>query len=187
MKRVSTKSQEKFLILAGVLGLAGLATALLYVLHSTPYTMVLFMTLGIAMIGAAALMFAFVIVRDIRSRLASMAEQTFEAGEVLFDQGDQPEFMYVITEGEVEFIAEEEGKEATRIGRLGAPDYFGEMSILSDTPYQATAKAFTDVKVLAIHRRDFKSMYAHLPDLKDKVRKEQERKASIVEQELGRS
>jgi hypothetical protein len=30
-------------------------------------------------------------------------------------------------------------------------------------------------------------MYAHLPDLKDKVRKEQERKASIVEQELGRS
>ena len=186
MKRVSTKFQERFLILAGVLGLAGLATALLYALHTTPYTMVLFMTLGVAMIGAAALMFAFVIVRDIRSRLSSMTERTFEAGEVLFDQGDQAEFMYVITEGEVEFIAEEEGKEATRIGRLGAPDYFGEMSILSDTPYQATARAFTDVKVLAVHRRDFKSMYAHLPNLNDKVRKAQERKTSFVEKESGR-
>jgi CRP-like cAMP-binding protein len=92
--------------------------------------------------------------------------------------------MYVINEGDVEFFVEEEGKKEIPIGKLGPADYFGDMAILSDTPYQASARAITDVKLMTIHRRDFKSLYAHLPRLRERVHKERERRLKMVEQAL---
>jgi CRP-like cAMP-binding protein len=187
MNGEATQPQEKFLILAGLLGLAGLATALVYVLNSTPYTMVLFMAGGLLLIAVAALVFAVVIVRDIRSRLASLTSQEFPSGEIICRQGDRLEFMFVISEGEVEFTVEEEGKEEIHIGKLGPADYFGDTAILSDTPFQATARALTDVKLLAIHRRDFKSLYSHLPRLRERVHEEQERRMRMVKEALAKS
>ncbi len=187
MKRLARQTQEKLLILAGVLGIAGLATAALYVLHSTPYTMVGFMAGGITMIGLSAAIFGIVTLRDIRSRLTSLSEQEYPAGEIICRQGEQPEFMFVISEGEVEFVVEEEGKGEIKVGKLGPADYFGDMAILSDTPFQATAQALTDVKVLVLHRHDFKSMYAHLPDLRERVQKEQQRHMKMVEESLKKA
>jgi hypothetical protein len=57
MKRLTGKWQEGLLVLSGVLGILGLATAALYVLHSTPYTIVAFMAGGMTMIGLSAAIF----------------------------------------------------------------------------------------------------------------------------------
>ena len=187
MKAPLPQSQEKLLKLASGLGLAGLATALLYVFHSTPYSMVLFMLGGISMMGLGILILAWAIVREIRSRLETMSDRRFAAGEVICKQGDAADFMYVITQGEVAFVAEEEGKQAIEIGQLGPSDYFGDMAILSGTPYQATARALGDVELLAIHRRDFRAMHAHLPNLRERVSREQERKRSLAEKALAQS
>lgn len=184
MKRASKRTQERLLILAGLLGITGLALAALYVVHSTPYTMVGFMAGGITMIIASAVIFGLVTLRDVRYRLASLSPQEFAAGEIICRQGDQPEFMVVISEGEVEFLAQEEGKGEIEIGKLGPADYFGDMAILSDTPYQATARALTDVKGMIIHRHDFESMYTQLPDLRERVQKEQRRKIKMVAETL---
>jgi len=184
MKRLTRKAQERLLILAGVLGIAGLATAAVYVVNSTPYTMVGFMAGGMTMVGLSAAIFGFVTLRDVRYRLASLSEQNFPAGEIICRQGDQPEFMVVISEGEVEFFAQEEGKEEIKIGKLGPADYFGDMAILSDTPYQATARAVTDVRGMIIHRHDFESIYNQLPDLRERVKKEQQRKTQMVQEKL---
>jgi CRP-like cAMP-binding protein len=186
MRRVSKKTQEKLLILAGLLGIAGLALAALYVVESTPYTMVGFMAGGITMIGLSAAIFGLVTLRDVRYRLASLSGVEFPAGKVICRQGDQPEFMFVISEGEVEFFVEEEGKGEIEIGRLGPADYFGDMAILSGTPHQATARALTDVKGMIIHRHDFEQMYSQLPDLRERVQKEQQRKKNMVEEKLGK-
>lgn len=187
MRRVSRKNQERLLIVAGLLGIAGLALAALYVVKSTPYTMVGFMAGGITMIVASAAIFGLVTLRDVRYRLASLSSQEFPAGEIICRQGDQPEFMFVISEGEVEFVVEEEEGGAIEIGKLGPADYFGDMAILSDTPFQATARALTDGRGIVIHRHDFESMYTHLPDLRERVQKEQQRKMSIVEKTLGKT
>ena len=143
MRRVSRKNQERLLILAGLLGIAGLSLAALYVVKSTPYTMVGFMAGGITMIVASAAIFGLVTLRDVRYRLASLSGVEFPAGKVICRQGDQPEFMFVISEGEVEFFVEEEGKGEIAIGKLGLADYFGDMAILSGTAFQATARAST--------------------------------------------
>jgi CRP-like cAMP-binding protein len=185
MRRATKRTQERLLILAGLLGITGLALAALYVVHSTPYTMVGFMAGGITMIVASATIFGIATLRDVRSRLASLSPQEFPAGQIICRQGDQPEFMFLISEGEVEFIVEEEGRGEIEIGRLGPADYFGDMAILSDTPFQATARASTDVRGIVIHRYDFELMYNHLPDLRGRVQKEQQRKTKMVEETVN--
>ena len=149
--------------------------------------MVLFMMGGVSLMGLGILILAWAIVREIRSRLQTMSDRRFAAGEVIAKQGDAAEFMYVITQGEVAFVAEEGGKQAIELGQLGPSDYFGDMAILSGTPYQATARALSDVELLAIHRRDFGAMYAHLPNLRDRVNRELERKRSMAEKALAQS
>ena len=170
----------RLLTFAGVLGLAGLATAVLYMLHSTPYTMVAFLAGGVLLIAIAVLIFAFVIVSDLRARLASLSVRSFQPGEVIFAQGDAPEFMYVVSEGSVEFVVEDDEGES-QVGRLGPADYFGDLAILNGTPYPVTARAATEVKLIPIHRRDFRSLYSQLPKLREDVHEDQQRRREILE------
>ena len=186
MNGETTHPHSKLLILSGALALVGLSTAALYMLHSTPYTMVVFLAGGVALIGTALVVFALVIVRDLRARLGSLSNLSFQSGEVIFQQGDAPEFMYVIGEGNVEFITENEGEE-TQIGKLGPADYFGDLAILSDTPYSVTARAATDVELMRIGRRDFSSLYSHLPRLREAVHEDQQRRKKMLEDASSQS
>ncbi len=172
---------SKLLISSGALSLVGLSTAVLYMLHSTPYTMVAFLVGGVALIGAAVAVLAFVVVSDLRARLASLSRVSFRSGEVIVQQGENPEFMYVIGEGQVEFIEESDGEE-TQIAKLGPADYFGDLAILSDTPYRATARAATDVELMRIGRREFRSLYSHLPRLRRAVHDQQQRRKKMLEE-----
>jgi CRP-like cAMP-binding protein len=138
------------------------------------------------LIGIAVLVFAFVIVSDLRARLVSLSVRCFQAGEVIFSQGDAPDFMYVISEGDVEFVIEGDEGESP-IAKLGPADYFGDLAILSGTPYPVTARAATDVKLMPIHRRDFQSLYSHLPKLREDVHKEQQRRREMLGDVLKQS
>ena len=57
------------LTVAGCLTLATLVTSVIYACHSTPYTMVLFLGGGSALLVAAVLLFAWIIWKDLRARL----------------------------------------------------------------------------------------------------------------------
>lgn len=174
------------LFVAGLMGLGGLATALLYAFHSTPYTMILFMAVGLTLLFGAALVFGLAILRDYRGRLTSLTARDLEDGEAVYRQGEEAEYMYILSEGEAEFTVLEEGKEATVLGKLGPGEYFGDMAVLRDEPYQATASAVGPAKVLLIHRDDFRSLYTHLPNLRERVKKAQERRQGMAEKALGR-
>jgi CRP-like cAMP-binding protein len=76
--------------------------------------------------------------------------KTYGAGETIFEQGDEGDFMYGVVEGEVEL----------RIGdhvleRCGPDDTFGEMAIIDRTPRSATAVAVTECTLATIDRREF--------------------------------
>jgi len=43
-----------------------------------------------------------------------------------------------------------------------------------------TARAATDVKLMAIHRRDFRLFYSHLPELREQVHREQTRRRELI-------
>jgi hypothetical protein len=154
---------------AGVLALLGLCTAVIYNLRFTPYTMVLFMMGGQGLIVLAAACFLGAAVWSIRARLRSIEERHFKAGDIVFRQGDYPDRLYVVGEGEVEVIREAPGQEGTVLTRLGKDEFFGEIGILSDTPRTATVRAATDVAVLSIHRSYFTSLFSYLPMFRERI------------------
>ncbi|MFP4345954.1 MAG: Crp/Fnr family transcriptional regulator [Anaerolineales bacterium] len=103
---------------------------------------------------------------DLLSFLASEScERSFEAGELLFYQGDPGTTCYIITEGRVRiFLVGEDGRELSmRI--MGPGEIFGEMALFEDEPRSANIEALGEVKVLELHRETFLRCLLHSPTL----------------------
>jgi CRP-like cAMP-binding protein len=171
---------------AGVLTLAGLGTAWIYISRSTPYTMVLFLVVGQAMFFGAIALFSYVVIREIRARLHSMKVIPFAKDDVIVRQGEPADKVFLIDEGEVELVRDDPGRGIIPLARLGPNDHFGELALLGDVPYQSTARAVTDVRLLTIHKSHFDVIYARMPRLRQRIDAEAERRRALLAEKTGR-
>jgi len=71
---------------------------------------------------------------------------SWTAGEVIYKVGDEPDFAYLLTKGEVEIISEK----GTRVGFINKDEVFGELSILLNTKRTVTAITLKESKALLI-------------------------------------
>jgi len=94
-----------------------------------------------------------------------IGREHFEANEVIVQQGDRGDRLYVITDGEVE-VVRQEAKSETVLAKLGPGECFGEMALVSDQPRMATIRSRTGVNVLTVDRDAFNALFAHLPPLR---------------------
>src|SRR5581483_5883467 len=78
---------------------------------------------------------------------SGIQNQHFQAGDVVFQQGDLGDSVYVIEEGECDVLREQDGQ-SRLLATLKAGDYFGEMALLADQSRNATIQARTPMKVL---------------------------------------
>ncbi|MFW5688768.1 MAG: Crp/Fnr family transcriptional regulator [Spirochaetota bacterium] len=83
--------------------------------------------------------------------------QTFEAGKVIFREGDQGEHMYIIQSGQVK-ISKNVGGREHELAVLEKGDFFGEMAIVSRIARTATATAVNSTQLLAFDRQGFMGM-----------------------------
>jgi NADH dehydrogenase len=98
-------------------------------------------------------------------RALGVRREYFEPGQVIFREGDRGDWLYVVTDGEVEVLrSSTEGETALR--RLGAGECFGEIALVSDRPRSATVRAVSASNVLAVDREAFQALFATLPPLK---------------------
>ncbi len=84
--------------------------------------------------------------------------RTYNAGDVIFQQGDKAEELYVIQSGTVEI----------RLGNrlldtLPERSIFGEMALIDDAPRSATAIAATDVKLVPVGEKQFLFLVSRTP------------------------
>lgn len=79
----------------------------------------------------------------------SSSLQRFAAGEVMFEEGDGSDSVYVITKGEVDVLVGPPGAPA-RVGSLGARELVGEMGVIMSVPRTATIRASQPVEALRI-------------------------------------
>ncbi len=88
----------------------------------------------------------------------------YSQGEVVFEQGDRASLVYVIQEGEVaiERRLADDGEEL--LATLGAGQYFGELGALLGFPRSATARAITDITLVAYSARDFRRYVEGVPE-----------------------
>jgi len=82
--------------------------------------------------------------------LADKIEEIFvPAGTVIFKQGDAGDSCYLIRSGEVDIIANDDG-EIQKLATLKSPALFGEATLITKTPRNATAVAVKDTQLLLI-------------------------------------
>jgi len=79
-------------------------------------------------------------------------------GDLLFEEGDEDDRFYVVTEGAVEILKHLPGGGEERLAVRRAGDVFGEMALLNDAPRFATAKAAEECKCLTLSRADFEGL-----------------------------
>lgn len=88
-----------------------------------------------------------------RGVASHLKEDWFNAGDDIVTVDDKGGRLYVITEGRAKVIIN--GK---TLRKLGPGDYFGEMSLIDDSPRAATVRADTGVKTVWIGRSNFLSL-----------------------------
>ena len=78
----------------------------------------------------------------------------YDKGEVIFRQGDVGNCMFVIQQGEVEALAESDGKEL-RLRTMGPNEFFGEMALFEREGRTATIRATKPTRVLTVDKKNF--------------------------------
>jgi putative ABC transport system ATP-binding protein len=79
-----------------------------------------------------------------------------EAGQILFEQGDPSDFVYVVDEGEIALLRERPDRSEELLRSVGPGQYFGELGPLLRLPRSATARAATTTVVTGYTAQDFK-------------------------------
>ena len=78
----------------------------------------------------------------------------YEDGELIICQGEVGDCMFVIQEGQVEVILEENGKEVPLAIR-GKGEFIGEMAIFEREARMATVRALGQARVLTVDKKNF--------------------------------
>lgn len=91
-------------------------------------------------------------------------ERSFEAGAVIFEEGDPGDVLFVIQSGEVELTRLGlMGRQA--VARLASGDFFGEMSVVVREPRTARAVAITVCRLLELDGATLESMCIERPEI----------------------
>ena len=77
--------------------------------------------------------------------------------EIVFDEGEEGQAIYVVLEGEVLIRRNAQGAEG-KIAQLGAGAFFGDLALLDASPRSAQAVAATPCTLAVFFREDFLAM-----------------------------
>jgi CRP-like cAMP-binding protein len=105
--------------------------------------------------------------------LARVAQVTvprrFQAGEVVFRDGDQSDTCYVVRSGRARAVREHAGGRSITLAIFGPDDMFGELAMFDDEPRSATVEATEDMEAVAVLGGDMRRMLREHPDLAVKL------------------
>jgi CRP-like cAMP-binding protein/ferredoxin-NADP reductase len=93
----------------------------------------------------------------------------FDAGEVIFAQGDSADGVHFVADGEVSIVIDAAGDEA-RDTTLAPGQMFGELGPLWSGRRAGTAIALTQVRTLFFDKKQFRKLYDSRPDVAGLVR-----------------
>lgn len=90
---------------------------------------------------------------------------TVDKGQTIFDEGHKGSFMCIVTSGCVDIFKESDSHDKKRITTIRPGRTMGEMSILDELPYSATAIAKENTTVVLITKTNFDNLTATFPAL----------------------
>ncbi|MDP7130936.1 MAG: cyclic nucleotide-binding domain-containing protein [Planctomycetota bacterium] len=107
---------------------------------------------------------------DELATIASLVgSSTFEPGTNIIKQDEPGDEAYIIQQGVVDVLVEDELGETHSVAHLSAGDFFGELALLEDAPRSATVKAVDHVDVLILDRPVFDRFVESFGEARDKL------------------
>ncbi len=95
----------------------------------------------------------------------SMTASAMKRGEVLFNEGDEGNQLYVVTDGKVKLGRTSADGRENLLAILGPGQMFGELSFFDPGPRSATATAVTDVELMSLGHDALSPVLAEHPDV----------------------
>lgn len=86
--------------------------------------------------------------------MTELLGKIYRPGEIIVHQGETGDCMYVIQDGEVDVLKEQNGVQ-TVVDTMHTGDIFGEMAIIDRTVRSSTVRASTAVRILTIDKKTF--------------------------------
>jgi HEAT repeat protein len=91
-------------------------------------------------------------------------EHAYGGGDVIADQGEPGEEMYLIVSGDISVVVARDGEAPSEVARRSAGDCVGEMAVISRSPRMASLVAAGDVRTLVIDRARFGRILRDRPE-----------------------
>jgi len=130
-------------------------------------------------------LFASVKGENLASVASLLIERRFPKHKTIVEEGLPGDYMYIIREGRVSVSKlSDDGREKI-LEFLEAGDFFGEMSLLDNSPRSASVRALVEVRVLALSRSDFLNVLHGSPDLAMAVIQELTRRLRQVDEQAS--
>ncbi|MEZ5613847.1 MAG: cyclic nucleotide-binding domain-containing protein [Rhodocyclaceae bacterium] len=92
--------------------------------------------------------------RELKTVDGLLHERSFLQDEVIFDQGEEGQALYIIESGKV-LICRQGQPTGGRIAELGPGRLFGELALLDNSPRAAQARAVENCTLAVLFRADF--------------------------------
>ncbi len=122
---------------------------------------------------------------EITPLLTQAVEKKFEDKEVLFSEGDERKFLYVLRKGTVLISKLSEDGEESLINILTSGEIFPHTGFFDDRPYPGTATAKKQTEVLMIPIVAFERFIETHPELAFRIIKVMNKKIYLLQQKLN--
>ncbi len=95
--------------------------------------------------------------------------RAFDAGQVIFREGDQSDTCYVVRNGHARAIREHGDGRTLTLAHFGPGDIFGELAMFDDECRSATVETLDDVEAIAVLGTDMRRLLRAHPELSLKL------------------
>src|SRR3954469_25714881 len=99
----------------------------------------------------------------LRGMIDKLTPVTFQKGNLIIRQGDNAGPLYVIEKGRARAFSGLNGRERN-LAFYREGDFFGELSILNDSPRAASVEAFTDCQLLSLELKSVRDLRRRFPE-----------------------
>jgi CRP-like cAMP-binding protein len=93
----------------------------------------------------------------------------YDAGEIVFREGDEGDTCYVVRSGVARAIREHPDGRSITLSHFNAGDIFGELAMFDDQPRSATVDVIEETEVIAIPGRDVQRLMSEHPEIAVKL------------------
>lgn len=106
---------------------------------------------------------------EIDQLLAKARPIYYRKGSLVFNEGDPGNFLLVIRSGQVKITLPKEGGEELFLFKLGEGHFFGELTLLDETPRAATVTTTAPTEFLKIDGDDFRTLIESNKEFQRKI------------------